>query len=117
MRISDWSSDVCSSDLDLADRDADDVGRAVLAAPGGDHVTGAGHDRVVHQLEVEPRLAVQDAAAGEEAHLHARGQAGTDDRVRIEHQHDGGGGAGHAHHAADQSVVVDHGHVDRKSVV
>src|SRR3546814_12435865 len=35
MRISDWSSDVCSSDLPLAaitDGDADDVDRAVAAA-------------------------------------------------------------------------------------
>src|SRR3546814_9097418 len=43
MRISDWSSDVCSSDLGAATRSARHLGRADAA---GDH-TGDGADRAV----------------------------------------------------------------------
>src|SRR3546814_12651148 len=43
MRISDWSSDVCSSDLFLADR----AGRAALKLVGGEGADGLGEVRGV----------------------------------------------------------------------
>src|SRR3546814_16924375 len=83
MRISDWSSDVCSSDLpaptDSTD-DLDDLVRteAVTVIPNDQlvdgichgalhhdlHLSGVGVDRVPHQLsEAEDRLAPDHSAA------------------------------------------------------
>src|SRR3546814_13843354 len=45
MRISDWSSDVCSSDLESGLRDGSPVVRDVVEL----HQPGAGADRTVHQ--------------------------------------------------------------------
>src|SRR3546814_10121597 len=65
MRISDWSSDVCSSDLDAArvDGEAGGLGREPLL--------GAGEPELVaHQVQqVGGILAVVDAEAGIEADL------------------------------------------------
>src|SRR3546814_9540999 len=59
MRISDWSSDVCSSDLPAGDRSAPD-GRA--GGAGGDRVPARGHQRGAGRRR-RPGAAVQRALA------------------------------------------------------
>src|SRR3546814_8020201 len=102
MRISDWSSDVCSSDLAAAD--FEDEPRRHLDAPGG-------------RLRIETAL---EAIA--RVRKNAEGAPCAGDHVRIEQRHleeDSGGlvaaaGQFSAHDAADAlraGVVVDRNHI------
>src|SRR3546814_6213468 len=54
MRISDWSSDVCSSDLDLGDAADRAAPARHLERPGRGHI-GARHAGVRHQAERDPQ--------------------------------------------------------------
>src|SRR3546814_8879202 len=58
MRISDWSSDVCSSDLPVADRAADVQPRVGIigVASEAQRMIGPGHDEIVG-VETEDELA------------------------------------------------------------
>src|SRR3546814_1707767 len=51
MRISDWSSDVCSSDLDGADADPADLAETLFARLIGDRNHIPRLDRPVHQQD------------------------------------------------------------------
>src|SRR3546814_10544115 len=75
MRISDWSSDVCSSDLDGQDRTA--FADAAVVGIGG--AAQAGENAVAFVLRAEGKIG---AAHGAHQHMHAIAHAGAIDEER-----------------------------------
>src|SRR3546814_18499656 len=69
MRISYWSSDVCSSDLDIVDVDLDEVRPAVLARELLQVDGGGDADRKADQEADEERVERADEGASETCHL------------------------------------------------
>src|SRR3546814_12526728 len=69
MRISYWSSDVCSSDLEIVDVDLDEVRPAVLARELLQVDGGGDADRKADQEADEERVERADEGASETCHL------------------------------------------------
>ena len=87
-------------------------GAPSLAAPG-DHDVALGRRVAASSTRSRSRRpwSPSDAAAAQEADLHARAEPAADDRVGVDDQQHGRGRAGDPEHPADQAVVVEHGHV------
>src|SRR3546814_15902004 len=80
MRISDWSSDVCSSDLQIVDRGEDRIERVLVARqdhPARQRARAAGVERVEGEIDHLTRVLVYGA----------RAQRGFADRARDRARH------------------------------
>src|SRR3546814_4386935 len=88
MRISDWSSDVCSSDLDVPL-----VHHRLVAIPDGDDAFRgtAGFPGAVASLRTQPRHAARGRGCGEPCAAQIWHQRRTEPRQQ---RQDGGGGRG-----------------------
>src|SRR3546814_1095432 len=96
MRISDWSSDVCSSDLALAVIDLDDIAVTRAAADERHAARRGGEDGGAARAgEIQPRMhragageGVMTIAVAGRKHQHMRGLArGNRDQRAFEHFH------------------------------